>query len=105
MLEEAHVFIQPSKSENFGHALYEALSAGRPVITSYHTPWKDLIESVAGFNVSVIDTSGIENAIHFFAQMSQDDLQKWSRGALAYAEREVDVDETREEYRRMFEGF
>ncbi len=31
VLEEAHVFVLPSKSENFGHALYEALSAGRPV--------------------------------------------------------------------------
>lgn len=104
VLEEAHVFIQPSKSENFGHALYEALSAGRPVITSYHTPWKELLESVAGFNVSVEDTSGIETAIRFFAQMNQEDLQKWSRGAVAYADRKVDVDKVSEEYREMFKG-
>ena len=32
-----HVFILPSKSENYGHAIYEALSAGRPVITSNTT--------------------------------------------------------------------
>ncbi|MDE3183757.1 MAG: glycosyltransferase [Bacteroidota bacterium] len=104
VLEEAHVFILPSKSENFGHALYEALSAGRPVITSYHTPWKELLESVAGFNVSVKDTSGIDTAIRFFAQMNQEEMQKWSRGALAYAEKKLDVGKTREEYRRMFEG-
>ena len=104
VLEEAHVFIQPSKSENFGHALYEALSAGRPVITSYHTPWKEILESVAGFNVAVNDTSGIDTAIRFFAQMNQEELQKWSRGALAYAEKKLDVGKTREEYRRMFEG-
>jgi len=104
VLEEGHVFILPSKSENFGHALYEALSAGRPVITSYHTPWKDLLESVAGFNVSVNETAGIETAIRFFAHMNQDDLQKWSRGALAYAEKKVEVEKVREEYRGMFEG-
>jgi glycosyltransferase involved in cell wall biosynthesis len=102
VLEEAHVFVLPSKSENFGHALYEALSAGRPLITSYNTPWKGLLESAAGLNVSVNDTAGLENAIHFFAQMDNEEMNKWSRGAAAYAERKVDVEEIREEYGRMF---
>ena len=53
VLMNAHVFILPSKSENFGHAIYEALSAGRPVITSNNTPWNNLRESCAGINVSV----------------------------------------------------
>ena len=104
VLEEAHVFILPSKSENFGHALFEALSAGRPVITSYNTPWKGLLESAAGLNVSVNDTAGVENAIHFFAQMGHEELQKWSRGAAAYAERKVDVEEIREAYGRNVWG-
>jgi len=50
VLLDTHVFILPSKSENFGHAIYEALSAGRPVITSRNTPWNQLRESGAGIN-------------------------------------------------------
>src|SRR6185437_1663744 len=45
VLGNAHVFILPSKSENFGHAIFEALSAGRPVITSNNTPWNQLKDS------------------------------------------------------------
>ncbi|HRD43302.1 MAG TPA: glycosyltransferase, partial [Ferruginibacter sp.] len=36
-LKQSDVFIMPSQSENFAHALAEALSAGLPVITSKHT--------------------------------------------------------------------
>lgn len=43
-LQQFQVFILPSKSENFGHALAEALSAGKPIITSVNTPFK-IIES------------------------------------------------------------
>jgi glycosyltransferase involved in cell wall biosynthesis len=35
----SHVFILPSKSENFGHAIFEAMSAGLPEITSFFNPW------------------------------------------------------------------
>jgi glycosyltransferase involved in cell wall biosynthesis len=34
------VFVLATKGENFGHAIYEALSVGTPVIISKHTPWK-----------------------------------------------------------------
>ena len=104
VLEKAHVFILPSKSENFGHSMYEALSGGRPLITSYNTPWNGLLESNAGLNVSVHDTSGLEDAIHFFAQMNEEEMQKWSKGAAAYAESKVDEEEIRREYGRMFGG-
>ena len=50
-MRDAQVFILPSKSENFGHSFYEALSAGRPVITSNHTPWNYLQKNSAGFAI------------------------------------------------------
>ncbi|HEU5053429.1 MAG TPA: glycosyltransferase [Hanamia sp.] len=104
VLQATHVFILPSKSENFGHAMFEALSAGRPLITSFTTPWKGLLEAKAGLNVSENDVAALENAIHFFAQMSGEELQKWSEAAHAYAEGKVNVEEIRGEYRGMFLG-
>jgi glycosyltransferase involved in cell wall biosynthesis len=97
-----HIFVLPSKSENFGHAIYEALSAGRPVITSRYTPWNDLQESKAGVNVSTDFTIELSEAIHFFAGMDLGELQEWSKGAFEYAERAVDLEEIREGYGRMF---
>ncbi len=98
---DAHVFVLPSKSENFGHAIYEALSAGRPVITSNNTPWNHLKETDAGINVSHEDTEELANAIHFFAEMNFDEMERWRKGAFDYAERAVDLEEIREQYRMI----
>jgi len=102
VLGKAHVFILPSKSENFGHAIYEALSAGRPVITSHHTPWNALRESKAGVNVSTDFTIELSEAIHFFAGMDFGEMEEWSKGACEYAGRRVDLEEIKEGYREMF---
>ena len=101
-LLDSHVFILPSKSENFGHAIYEALSSGRPLITSRATPWNLLEESYAGINVSTYDSEELIKAIDFFASINMIEMEKWNRGAFDYAEKAVDVEKIREEYRGMF---
>lgn len=102
VLANAHVFVLPSKSENFGHAVFEALSAGRPVITSNNTPWNHLKESNAGINVSIENDIELKDAIDLFASMDGDEMGMWSEGAYNYSERMVDVEKIREGYGRMF---
>jgi glycosyltransferase involved in cell wall biosynthesis len=102
VLQESQVFILPSKSENFGHAFYEALSAGRPVITSHFTPWNHLRESSAGINVSLDNDQELTEAIDFFASMNEAEFTQWHHGALTYAQKAIDVEKIRDEYRRMF---
>lgn len=101
-LEKGDVFILPSKSENFGHALFEALSAGKPVITSQSTPWNGLKEARAGWNVKQADAESLAAAIAFFAAMERRQLEKWSEGARRYSEQAIDEAEIRDQYRRMF---
>ena len=98
----SHVFILPSKSENFGHSFYEALSAGRPVITSNHTPWNYLEKNLAGLNVSLENDRGLADGIGFFAEMEHAEFVKWSNGALGYAEKALDVEKIKEEYAALF---
>ncbi len=102
VLSKGHVFILPSQSENFGHAIYEALSAGRPVVTSKNTPWNHLQESSAGINVSIDDPEDMVNSIRFFVEMNQAEMEKWSRGAFNYAEQAIDVEEIKKAYKKMF---
>ena len=101
-LAQNHVFILPSKSENFGHAIYEALTAGRPVITSNHTPWNNLKNSNAGINVATENTNELQSAIEYFAAMNQEQLTKWSDGAREYTLQAVDMNTTRKQYEEMF---
>jgi len=100
-LTKAHVYILPSKSENFGHAIFEALSAGRPVITSNNTPWKNLKESKAGINVALEDTE-IAKAIDFFAELDFDGMEHWSKAAFTYSEEAIDLEKLKSSYRQMF---
>ena len=102
VLTKADVFILPSKSENFGHAMYEALSAGLPLITSNFTPWIKLEDSKAGFNVKVEETGEITSAIQKFTEMQEDEFKIWRQGALAYAAKAIDKDLLKKEYKKMF---
>lgn len=101
VLTTAHVFILPSQSENFGHALYEALISGKPVITSHTTPWNGLEKEKAGRN-SNPDAVELAQAIEFFAAMPHKDFGEWSAGANAYAKAKIDFEVIREQYKTMF---
>ena len=103
-LADAHVFILPSKSENFGHAIYEAMTAGKPIITSHNTPWHNLQESNAGINVSIQQVKEITSAIEFFASMENTTLVDWSKSAREYALQAIDVETIKQQYIDMFEG-
>jgi glycosyltransferase involved in cell wall biosynthesis len=100
-MHASHVFIMPSKSENFGHAIYEALSGGLPVITSEFTPWNGLEVENAGLNVQN-DAGTLATAINFFAGMNETAFEKWRRGAVGYAEKAVDEGRLQKEYETMF---
>ena len=49
IFKNANAFILPSKSENFGISIGEALSHGLPVLTTNETPWKLIDEYKAGY--------------------------------------------------------
>lgn len=101
ILATAHVFVLPSQSENFGHAIYEALISGKPVITSHSTPWNNLQDEKAGLNVSP-NAAELTEAVEFFAAMPQDEFSTWSNGANRYAKARIDFEVIREEYKQMF---
>jgi glycosyltransferase involved in cell wall biosynthesis len=101
-IADAHVYIQPSKSENYSHSLVDAFMTGRPVITSYFTPWNNLAVEYAGANVSIDCTKEITKAIDQFAAMDATELQQWSKGASEYVSKAMDVETIKKQYIDMF---
>lgn len=101
-LRENEVFILPSKSENFGHALYEAVSAGRPLITSHTTPFNYLEDHKSGKNVSIDDHYEMTDAIEFFAAMPAEQFAKWNEGAWVYSGKHLDLTVLTTQYDRLF---
>ena len=100
--ENAHIFFLPSRGENYGHAIAEALSNGIPVVISDHTPWKSLEESKAGIS-SPLHPIELAESLNFFLNLSKEDYQIWSAGALNYASQHVNSNETLAQNKTLFE--
>ncbi|MDI7268630.1 MAG: glycosyltransferase, partial [Myxococcota bacterium] len=47
------IFLLPTRGENFGHVIVEALGAGCPVVISDRTPWRNLEQHGVGWDISL----------------------------------------------------
>lgn len=80
------VFLFPTKGENYGHVIYEALAAGCIPIISDQTPWQDLAEHECGVAVSLENTGGFSKAIQeLSADKALGKLPKLAQNAIQYA--------------------
>lgn len=102
ILNNYHCFILPSKSENFGHAIYEALSAGKPVITSNNTPWNGLEEANAGYNIPGEDERSITDTIEKMAKKSNEEYGEMTKAAKKYITEKYDIEKIKDQYKHMF---
>jgi glycosyltransferase involved in cell wall biosynthesis len=100
-LKENHVFVMPSKSENFGHAIAEALAIGKPVITSNNTPWVQLRENHAGVNVD-FNAQVLASEINGFANLNNEEYAMLSKSALQYYILSQTNSPLMEQYRNLF---
>ncbi|HRP33986.1 MAG TPA: glycosyltransferase, partial [Agriterribacter sp.] len=85
VINDHHLFVLPTLGENFGHAIFEALSAGRPVLISDQTPWHNLLEYHAGWDLALSDTHAFVQVLQQVADMDDVAYQQWSIGAWQYA--------------------
>ncbi len=99
--ENAHLFFLPTRGENYGHAIAEALSYGIPVVISDHTPWKNLEEANAG-KASSLNPIKLIEGLNFFLNLNPDEYQRWSIGATKYAKHHVNSPETLAQNKTLF---
>lgn len=87
VLQQYHGLVLFTKGENFGHAIYECLSVGRPVITTHFTPWQNLFEQRAGANIDLENLDECINKINCFAGLNQEDYNTFCFSASAMAKK------------------
>lgn len=97
-----HIFVLPTHGENFGHAIFEALSSGLPVIISDQTPWRKLKSKRIGFDISIKDNKQLSNAIEALASMTQNSYQEWSKSAWRFAKTYSTKEENINAYKYLF---
>ncbi len=101
-LSEHHFYILPTLHENFGHSVFEAFSAGCPVIISDQTPWQNLEAQNTGWDIDLTDTRKFLEVIQKCIEMPQDEYDKMSKNAYDFAVKIANDKSVIEQTRKMF---
>lgn len=72
------IFIMPSKSENFGLVIAEAMSYGLPVITSNQTPWSVIQKNNYGW-VTGLNKNEVFSAINSAISLDEESLKNMGK--------------------------
>ena len=102
-MRDYHLFVLPTLGENFGHAIFEALSAGDPVLISDQTPWRGLEKLKAGWDIPLQKADKFKEAIRQALAWNQDEYNEWSRNAFNFTMNRVDINQLIEKYSQLFE--
>ena len=81
----------PSRSENFGHAIFEALSCGVPVLIGDQTPWRDLPRKAAGWDLPLDAPAAFAARIDELAAMDEADRSRLRAGSRKLAQDYLDA--------------
>ncbi|KAA0933456.1 glycosyltransferase [Psychrobacter sp. ANT_H59] len=85
ILSSYDFFFMPTKGENYGHVIAEALCAGLPLLISDATPWRNLSEQGLGWDLPLDNPSAFSSAINKLALMSKDDHHEIRKNVLKWA--------------------
>jgi len=102
VLQDHHLFILPTKGENFGHAIFESLLLGRPVLISDQTPWLHLKEMQVGWDLPLDQPADFAAAIETAAGWDQFTFDQWSRCAWQYAKKFIENPDLKRDYLQLF---
>jgi len=102
ILQQHHLFVLPTTGENFGHSIFEALLAGRPVLISDQTPWLDLESGKVGWDLALADSQLFVRAVETAAQWDQTVFDEWALAAWNYARQFIKNPELHRQYINLF---
>ena len=79
------LFFMPTKGENYGHVIAEALCAGLPILIADTTPWRNLQEQGIGWDLPLNDPNAFSTAIDQLALMPAEQHVQMRETVLAWA--------------------
>jgi len=102
LIQHHHLFVLPTAGENFGHAIFEALLSGRPVLISDQTPWVNLAASNAGWDIPLNDPDAFRSVVEAVASWDQYEFDKNALSAWQYAGNNIRAREYKKQYFNLF---
>ena len=106
-LGQHSLFFFPTRGENYGHVIAEALAAGLPVLLSDQTPWGDVTLAGAGWVMNLADMDAFARVIDTFVILPLDERKAIAAAVQRYATnrlgRPEEIEDTRKLFSRAFE--
>jgi glycosyltransferase involved in cell wall biosynthesis len=102
IVSNADAMIFLSKGENFSHAIFECLGAGRPIISSDFTSWNNLAEHQAGWNLPLDQPLAIAAHLDQLAAINNSDWANYCNGAYQLAEHYLSNQHFKKDYKALF---
>jgi glycosyltransferase involved in cell wall biosynthesis len=102
ILQDHHLFVLPTTGENFGHSIFEALLAGRPVLISDQTPWLGLAARKAGWDLPLTDADAFARVVEEMAAWDQARFDDWAKASWEYAHQFIENPELQRQYLQLF---
>lgn len=84
-LEKYDVFFFPTKGENYGHVIAEALCAGLPIVIADTTPWRNLPELGIGWDLPLETPDAFSMTLDELATMPAEDHLRMRQAVLSWA--------------------
>jgi glycosyltransferase involved in cell wall biosynthesis len=101
-IRQHHLIVLPTTGENFGHSIFEAMQAGRPVLISDKTPWQGLREKNAGWDLSLSDPELFTKAVEDASAWTQKEFDAFANGAWNVAHDFISNPALVENYKLLF---
>lgn len=102
-IQQYHVFCLPTFGENFGHAIFDALISGRPILISGDTtPWRELTAKHIGWDLPLKYENGWVDTLEKICLFSDEEYQTWAKAAYEYANKYLNNPDLRKKVENLF---
>jgi len=101
-LNASSFFFLPTLGENFGHAIFEALSAGCPSVIGENTPFREIEKHKAGYIANLNSSKITSQILDKLIQEPQERLGKMSINAKLFAAKIGNIDQAMDAYQDIW---
>lgn len=101
-LKNYHAIFLPSTGENFGHTIIEGMINSCIPVISDKTPWQNLEQQKAGFDISLDQQEKFSKTIDYLAELNKSQLNEYTKNAHSYAQNVINNNQSIEDYHKLF---